>query len=239
MSCPVSRTVLRAVPDGDQPRDVRTGVDRIDLRGDGVTSAQPAAPPFGGLPSPDSSIGSVATRANSSIVEPTGPSVDSSSKPAGPQGGGLMADAGRSPPARRVIRLRDDQSTARRQHQQQQYQPGRGAPSSAGAVKDGSPDASWKGRNARSSGPERASQVPSRRRPMQSLFWVLKHRSRETAQLRGTGSFALVAEATRDGSVPRVCDLQGDDRPMAARCQPGSLHTVSASTMDGVQAIIC
>ena len=214
---PCIQNSIEGSADGDQPADVRTDIDQ---RGDGATSAQPAVPSYGGLPSPDSSIGSVATPANSSRpVTVEGPqlpgngtpggSVDSS-RPDGPRGSAdLMADADRPPPARRVIRLKDDRGTARQQHQQQ---PGRGPPSSAGAAQGGGADAARDGRNARGGSSGRASEVPSRRRPMQSLFWVLKHRSRETAQLRGTGSFALVAEAARDDTVPRVCDLQGDIR---------------------------
>jgi len=234
--------------DCDQPTNMRTDDDRIAQHGNGATSAQPAAPSYGGLPSPDSSIGSVATPAISSkllIAEgqqlqgnvSSGRSVDRS-RPGGPRGADLIADADHPPPARRVIRAKEDWATAGQQHQQRRHQSGRGPPSSAGAVQGGSPDASRKGRTARSGAPGRASDVPSRRRPMQSLFWVLKHRSRETAQLRGTGSFALVAEAARDGSVPRVCDLQGDVRLTSACCRPSRLHPVSICAIDGDQVTI-
>ena len=230
---------------GNQPTNVRMDGDNVDQRGNGAASAQPAAPSYGGLPSPDSNIGSVATPASSSkFVTAEGQQLQASDSPGrnvdssgsgGMRGADLMAHADRPPTARRVIRLKGDQGTARQPHQQQ---PGRGPPSSAGGAQDGSPDATRKGRTARSGGSGRASEVPSRRRPMQSLFWVLKHRSRETAQLRGTGSFALVAEAAPDGSVPRVCGLQGDVRLKFACCQPSRSHAVSTCTVDGVQATI-
>ena len=81
--------------------------------------------------------------------------------------------------------------------------------------------------------------MPPRRGPMHSLFWVLKQRTRDAASSAdGVISFALVAEADRDGSMPCVCDPQGTFDGRDVRPSDGSPaeSVCTSSTRDDVDS---
>ena len=213
-----------------RPTNKANDIQCIQQRGDGATSAQPAALLIGGLPSPDNGFVSATARAISSTA--------ASGEHAASSGSGMQntdasasatppsASTGHSLPARRPISLKKaDRVPSRQQHQQHRRPGGKQQPSAAPEDDSGGgvSDAHQKRRRARSGGFGGVSQL-QQRGPMQSLFWVLKNRNRETARSSDIGSFALVAEAARDGSLPRVCDQQGDGNLAIQSSPQAALH---------------